>query len=362
MTSTISFTSACSFTRDETGVISIVWNNGNALNAVTGAAIDYIQPHFHMACTFDNNVPTYEPAKDLRRLMTGGLSAKLAMLVVGMRRVALSMANIQFNLAELHTVVTEDQDGVIPEADWRTIINNLAAYNGIIDQALTIAGLNGLSLLNKGHHYKPEDTMWARLTEAVGFDELIGRLGVTAYEGILFHDALHPITVETKTSWVARADSPLLGHVNGVLFKRLPGVPAGTAIVHGAIAALEQIRVLKPNTAAVFEDLLLHLQMLQELIRENPLDWCAMFQRGATQANLARITKMEPACAFVFGVASQVFERRATILKSIALKSVSTRHAAMHSLGVRYGTVLAEQVITDEQILDAIASLVPAEE
>jgi len=77
----IVFTTGCEFERNTDGVIKVSWENGNALTAIRGASVDYVDPKWHMACSFQGNVPTYEPAKDLGRLMSLGVDAKKLALV-----------------------------------------------------------------------------------------------------------------------------------------------------------------------------------------------------------------------------------------------------------------------------------------
>lgn len=353
----LSFAAGCTFSRATDGKVSFVWNNGNALQAVRGASVDYIDPKFHMAVSYVQNVPSYEPAKDLGRLITSGVSAKLAMIIVGMRKVMLSFENIQLNAAELHTVAANDPDGVVPEADWAVLTRNKDSYHAVIDASVTILGLNAISVLLKGHHYLSEDTMWTRLNSALDLEDHFTRLAIPAYDGPVFHDALHPVALDWKVRQVSETPSPLLGKVNGVLLKRLPGIPAGTAIVHVTAAAIRDLNVARPATREVTRGVLESLEHLIAEIQSEPLEWCAMFQRASTQANLAQVQHVEPLAALIHGAYSVVFTRRASILKSKAFGNNASRHPAMTEMGRAWGESLGEGEFSAETIADLFRSL-----
>lgn len=347
------FAQGCEFTRNDDGKVSFTWNNGNALEAIKGASVDYIEPHFHMAVNYVNQAPVYNAQKDLGRLIAGGINAKLAMVVVGMRKVMLSFAGVTLNAAELHTVVAGDSDGVVPEADWTTLRNNRQSYRAIIDASATIVGLNGISVLLKGHHYMPDDTMWGRLQSALELEDHFTRLNIPTYDGAVFHDALHSLALEWKVSAVANMPSPLIGHVNGVLLKRLPGIPAGTALVFVTQAAFRELTMARPAIRVQLEDAMGSLAALATVIRMRPLDWCAMFQRATTAANLSRVAAVEPLAAIAYGAYWQIFGKRASIMKSKAFQNNAGRHPAM----VEVGRVWAESLGAAEYDEAAIRGL-----
>jgi len=346
--SIITFAQGCTFTRGNDGAIAVAWNNGNALTAVKGAAIDYIDPKFHMACTVAANVHTYAPSKDLGKLIRAGIDEKLALLVVGFRKIATSLPNAVMNLAELHTVTNGEADGVISQANWTTIVNNQQAYNSVIDASATVLGLNGISLMLKGHNYLDTDSMWTRLDSAVKLDENCTALGLTDFTGVLLHDALHPFDADWKVRLASRVDSPLIGHVNGVLIKRMPGIPAGTTIVFVARAAIEQICLIRAEGRQALEGISGSLDKIINSIRADPLDWCAMFQRASTSVNLAHITKLEGLCAIVYGACTVLFDRKMSIMKSAAFKNNASRHPGLVSIGAEWAESLAGGEINSE--------------
>lgn len=346
----IAFTDTCTFTRAGNGSITVAWDNGSAIAAVRGAAIDYVDPRFHMAVTRTANTLTYAPAADLARLIAGGLNAKMALVIVGMRRICASFPGVELNIAEVQVVPATEAAGVVPEADWNALQTNLAAFRALLDIAPTVLGMNGLSLMLKGHNYIESDSMWARLESAAGLDGVTSSLALVDYAGTLFHDALHPFTAESKVSLASDVASPLIGHVNGVLVKRLPGVPAGTALVFVTRAALEEVVLMRPSAARAVRGLKRALERLGSRIRQSPLDWCTVFQRADTAANLAQVAKLEPLCAFVYGACTVLFEKKVSIMKSASFKNNAARHTAMTSVGKEWGSTLEELAMDAEAI------------
>lgn len=332
----VKFANGCYFTRGAEGKIEIKWDNGKALVAVKGAAIDYINPAYHMACTFEGNVPKYAPMKDLAKLIAASVNPKLALLVVGFRKVACSFETAVLNIAELQTVTETDPDGAITQVDWDTIMKNNPAYNAILDIAATVLGLNGISLMLKGHNYLDSDSMWARLESAVDLDANAAALGLSDYLGLLLHDALHPFSADWKVELASKVNSPLVGHVNGVLIKRMPGVPAGTTIVFVTKAAIDQLSLIRADASKAFEDVTTSLDLLISKIRAKPLDWCAMFQRSMTADNLAHVTKIEGMAAMVYGVCTVLFDRKMSIMKSASFKNNAAKHPAMVAIGANW--------------------------
>jgi len=337
---TLEFANACSFTRAADGKITIAWSNGNAVNAVRGAAVDYVDPKFHMAVTSVDNKLTYAPRADLKRLTDGGIVANLALVVVGMRRVCSSFKGVELNIAEVAVVEANAEGGSIAEGDWKKLTGNVSAFKALLDIGPTILGMNGLSLMLKGHNYIETDSMWARLEAAADVESLVNPLGLMDYAGILFHDALHPFTAEWKVKLASDVTSALVGHVNGVLVKRMPGVPAGTAIVFVTLAALREISLLRPAASKATADLHDALSALADRIRAKPLEWCAVFQRSMTADNLANVTTLEPLCAFMYGACSVLFDRKVSIMKSASFKNNASRHTAMTAVGKEWAETL----------------------
>lgn len=357
-TTKVSFAEGCSFERAADGGIGIEWDNGHAVAAVRGAAVDYVDPKFHMAVTRSGNEMHYAPEQDLHRLITSGVGAVMALIVVGLRKVCISFPGATLNIAEVATVTEADTSGTIPAADWAKITGNIAAFRAILDLGPTVLGMNGLSLMLKGHNYIEADSMWARLESATDFETLVTPLGLMDYAGVLFHDALHPFDAEWKVALAADVASPLVGHVNGVLVKRLPGVPAGTTIISVTLAAVKEVALIRPVAAKALKRLDVELSKLQRRIRAAPLDWCAVFQRSVTADNLAEVAKLEPLCAFIFGACSALFDRKMSIMKSAAFKNNASRHTAMTSVGKEWAESLEATTMDANAVAKIFKSLI----
>lgn len=359
----LEFTQACTFTRDTDGSVQVAWHNGNAVLAVRGASIDYVAPLYHMCVTYNGNNPSYAPAQDLARLINNGVSAVMAMIIVGMRKVCLSFPGATLNLAETHTVAETDRAGVIPAADWQLLQQNFASYKLALDMAPTIMGMNGLSLMLKGHNYLDTDSMWTRLEAASALEENLAPLNLGDFTGTLYHDALHAIDAEWKVGLVANAGSALVGHVNGVLLKRMPGIPAGTTLVFVTIAALKELALARSSIEAQIAPLVDGLEALAGRIRAAPLDWCTVFQRANTATNLAEVARIEPLAAFVYGMCSKIFEKKVSLLKSQAFRNNASRHVGMSKLGADFGTTLEAPEMGEDELSRLFGTLfgAPAE-
>jgi hypothetical protein len=356
----LEFTDGCSFAADANGLISITWDNGNAIRAVKGAAVDYVDPKFHFACQLNGATYTYNGAQDFARLTAGGVEAKLALIVVGIRKVAMSLPGCVLNNVECAIEPTTTAAGTISAQIMTTLVAQRRAFNAVIDLSLTILGLNGISLLTKGHHYVNTDSMWERLAAAVDLESMMTQLGVANYEGVIFHDALHPIDIAYKATLVTDAATPLIGKVNGVLMKRLPGMPAGTGTFFVTMAALEQVSVIRPQIQTLFQPALEAMRVVAKKIKSSPLEYCAVFQQAGTAVNLAEVSKYDPIGALVYGIASALMPKRASLLKSIAFKNNAQRNPGLMTVGREYGESMADAVFDDAAMTKVIQAMIDA--
>jgi len=354
------FAQGCHFTRAVAGSVTISWDNGIAVAAVKGASVDYVDPLYYMSVTNFNNEVSYSATHDLARLIAGNVRPTLAMVIVGMRRVCLSFEGATINIAETHTVPVGVNDSTISEDDWRILTTNAIPYKFLLDLGATIMGMNGLSLMLKGHNYLDSDSMWDRLESATDLSTVAAPLALGDYADVIFHDALHAIDAEWKVGLVANVTSPLLGHVNGVLLKRMPGVPAGTTLVFVTHAALTELMLVRGAVKTQAEPILEGLAALQARIRASPLDWCTVFQRAVTARNLAEVVKVEPLGAFVYGMCTKVFEKKVSLLKSAAFKNNSQRHVGMTKLGAEFGETLAAAELGENALGDLFGNLFTA--
>jgi hypothetical protein len=338
------------------------WVNGNAVEAVTGASTDYIAPHFHVAMVFADNAYTYAPEVDLAKLVEGGVQPRLAVIIVMMRRIVFSIPGVVVNRAEIKR--TRDpaiQTGaVIDEAEWSALAARRGAVMGILQMTYTILGINAYSMITKGHHYVADDPVWARLNDAVTLDELFTLVGISNWEGAIFHDALHPYALEWKARLVTTNDSVIIGKVHGVLSRRLPATPAGTSIIAATIAAIGQLVIVRPSCGIILTPLKIALDKLKGEIIAEPLNWCATFQQAATVGNLQRVQVYEPFAAFVHGMCVALFPRKSSLLKSPAFASNATRNPAYAARGNEYGSSLDSEVLSVSSLYKLFYDLTPA--
>lgn len=355
MTTVFTLGPECSIAVNAARQLSVTWNNGHALNAVNGASVDYIPEFMRLAGVIQGGTFRYDMSRDMARMTVGQVSPMLALIIALIRKSVLSMDETVVNLVECHNVAAADAFGTIDEAMARILETHAPALQGIIKQSVSILGLNGLSMLSKGHNYIESDGMWSRLAAATKLDEHFEKLGVADWQGKVFHDALHPIDVDYKCSLVVAEDSPLIGHINGVVLKRLPGTPAGTALVSVARSAIIDIITLRPGCAAVLRPTLDVLNELYTRIMDEPLSWCVHFARAATARNLQTITRLEPNMAFIRGMAEELFARKSTILKSQAFRAVGSRYNALYAMGKSYAEDLEELQIDAAMVTGIMA-------
>jgi hypothetical protein len=340
----------CVFKRDAEGKLVITWHNGQSMNAVTGASIQYIDVHMRMSGMMNTRGYEYTPSVDVHRMVTGGLDAKLAVIVAAMRRTVLAMKSATVNLTECWIIEPADVNADINQEDFTKLRDNASAFAGIVQQSITILAMNGLSMLNKGHNYLTYDKAWGRLVQATGLDDHFEKLGITDWEGTIFHDALHPFDLAWKARLVISKDTPLNGHIHGVAMVRMPGVPAGTAIVGVTITAIEDIIAIRPAAEAQLGPFRKVLLSIQRRVKNEPLNWCTHIGGSGTAKNLANIKLVEGNCAFVGGVAKHLFDKKATILQSKSLNNVIARMPARVKLGVTYAEMLPESDLTNENV------------
>jgi len=270
----------------------------------------------------------------------------------------MSLSAARLNFAECR-VPTEDESAIEMEDEhWSLLELNKLAFNALLDAGPTILGCSGLSMLAKGHNYDGNDGMWTRLNEALGLDRNCSALKIPDYAGVLYHDALHPFDVEWKTMLVTDLNSALVGHVNGVVLKRMPGTPAGTALVFVLSALVEELTVVNSKTVELFGPLHDSLAWIGARIRAKPLDWCTNFQRSMTADNLAIVTALEPIAAVAYGAAQVMLPAKASVLKSKALSNVGKRLAGHQAIGREVGDILGAMTIKADDVDGIIGNYV----
>jgi hypothetical protein len=352
--SVFEFTNGCTVSREDDGTLTIEWDNGNALMAVTGASVDYVPEHMKMAGTIDEQSFKYSFSHDVHRMHSGGVALPLALTIALSRKTVMALPSARVNMAEVHVIDDDAETLNVDAAVFDKFVSQANSVKAIIQQAYTIFGINAITVLNKGHNYDPVDPVWKRLERATDLSGKFEEMEVAEWEGPLYHDAFHPFDLTWKIACVVAPTSPIIGHINGVLMTRLPGVPAGTAVVFAASAAIKELMTIRPQILEVLGPLAQTLAHLEDRIKAEPLDWCSAFPRALTHRNLSVLTPLEASIAFVYGMCEALFERKASFLKAASFKNIAGRNDARRKMGQQYAEALPEMIITDAQVLETI--------
>lgn len=356
------FTDKCKFTIDENNVCTLDWDNGNALQAVTGATTGYIPKFMYLTCIRHNQELQYNFHAQYRAFVEGGLDPKLAFIICAMRKVVSGMKNITYNLAEI-SVVGDRQENAEFHKDVVDMLKSKGqVVTQVIKQTLSIIGLNGLNMVVNGHHYTPSSRMYARYLKAVPLTTMFDDLGIADWNGPLFHDAFHPIEIRYLARLVCTDDSWLVSHVHGVVSRRIPAFPAGTTSIGLMDALRKQLIAFVPE----FEDVSVAIESLCAraigLIRSAPLDYCATFQQANTIKNLETIRKCDPLVAFLSGAvkkASEILDMpNLSTLTAKSLGNVQNSNPEAYVAGVNYATALVKKEVDAEKLKDYIHNMV----
>lgn len=361
MAGIVTFTEGCYFEFAEDGTLHLVWNNGNALNAVTGASLDYIPSHYHWVAYRENAELHYDFAGQYTLLTENGVGATLAFIVCSMRQILASIRGIQFNLAEMDIRQARNAAGVFPPELIRSLQAHDNEFKSILNQTLSIVVCNGISSVSKGHHYIGNDSMWARLQGATKLNEPFEILNIADWEGAIFHDALHPIDVR----WLAEKvcsndlDDIFKGHINGVALKRLPAIPAGTMMLTVIMAMMRDLEAYSPEIAGKMSRFEEPIKNLMTEIRNAPLDYCTHFQTAQTAENLKKIDAFAPVAAFLYGFlnAAKGDNRAPSSIQSKAIKSIANRNSNPTIMGTQLGATYAGAEISKEKVFEFIETL-----
>lgn len=356
------FTDKCRFTLDEGNRCKLEWDNGTALSAVTGATTGYIPKYMNLTCTRTNNVTSYNFAAQYRALVAGGVEAKLAFIIAAMRKVASSMHAITYNLAEITVVEDRQEDAELHQDVATMLANQGAVVTQILRQTLSIIGMNGLNMVINGHHYTPSAKMYMRYLKAVPLMAAFDDLGIADWMGPVFHDCFHPIYVQYLASLVCKEDSWLVGHVHGVVSRRIPAFPAGTTSIGLMDALRKQLVAFVPEFQDLNESINSLVKRVTAMIREAPLDYCATFQQANTIKNLEMIRKFDPLVAFLSGSvrrASEILEMSSlSTLTAKSLGNVQNSNPEAYISGVSYAEALVKKEVDVDKLRTYIGNLI----
>jgi hypothetical protein len=313
--------------------VKMTWINGNAYSATRGATIDYIEKHKYLHLS--EKTKAYDFAADYNAMRVGGMNVKLAWIICMIRKVVLSYHEPQVLAAEC-VFGAEPADEFDVDASVVNMMKTQGpAINAIIQQTFTIMALNGQSLLQKGHHYSADDEVWNKLVNATGMDLKFQALGTGAWQGVLFHDALHPLDYDWVSSQVADSTTGLHQKVHGIAGTRMGQLPAGSTVL-GLVKPLHaEVKIRNPTFAKLLDTTVDLVEPYLVRVRNTPLNYCVHMARDGTHARIVDIQKFEPVVAVMAGYLKKLGVKKATVVMAKSLNSIITRQSAAYSLGER---------------------------
>lgn len=346
------FAPNCQFAITTENQVTITWNNGHALEAVTGGAATYVEKHFFIACTDSVEGPVFSFAHQYERLVSGNVNPKLAFIVSAFRQVACSIDGIKLNHSEIafypeHRGAFE----VAPEVTTMLRDHGLKV-NSLLNQTMNILAATGINLMRDGHHYTASETLWAKLTEVCMIGDLCESLGLGDWESAIYHDTFHVYDMKTLATWVTQSLSPLTGKMASVVVIRTPVVPAGATSLNLILAMMEPIKVLSSSTYEEIQALEAPVRELLGEVTASPLDYCASFPSAKTSENLKRIAFYDDFLVFLYGFlvnATKVAKtKNLSVLNAKSLKSKANQHMTTFIMGQR----LANEIVSAETSTD----------
>jgi hypothetical protein len=356
------FARDCQFTITPENQVTIAWNDGHALEAVTGGAATYVEKHFFIACTDNGHGPVYSFPHQYKRLVSGNVNPKLAFIVSAFRQVACSINEIRLNHSEIafypeHQEVFE----VAPEVTIMLRDHGLKV-NSLLNQTMNILAATGINLMRDGHHYTATETLWAKLTEVCMIGDLCESLGLGDWESAIYHDTFHVYDMKTLATWVTQPVSPLTGKIASVVVIRTPVVPAGATSLNLILAMMEPIKVLSSSTYEAIRVLEEPIRELLDEVNASPLDYCASFPSVRTSENLKRIAFYDDFLVFLYGFlvnATKVAKtKNLSVLNAKSLKSKANQHMTTFIMGQRLANEIVSAETSTDELKEFLARLV----
>jgi hypothetical protein len=360
MTSTVRFVEGLGFDIGADKKVKLVWDNGKAFDTVKGASVGYIPPHMyaHFAKDKEGKPGHYNLASDYKSMRDGKVSMQVAMTTCVIRAAGFSVAGLVLNRAEivLEDAAKDETEADAQLADW--LVKNAQPLKNVIQQSLSIMALNGISMVVNGHHYVAEQSMWSRFISASDWDNIVANLGLVNWEGAVYHDAFHMVDVDWLATEVTSSKSRFIGHVNGVVSKRIPAQPSGTLMIAVLLAMLNDLSAASPKLHEVFSAVKEPAERIQAIIRSAPLDWCAQFPRVTTNANLARVDKFAPISVVLYSYLNTVLEKKPTSLRSKALKAAAGKNTPQVIIGQQLAAKFPVAELDVETFADMIIAMI----
>jgi hypothetical protein len=354
---TLQYSEGCFVEIDDKDMAYITWDNGSAILATRGAAMDYIEAHMFLHYHSGH----YNFAADFAAMVAGKVDHRLAWIICLCRKVVFSLEEIE--IASGEGVVAQLQNAPVNTgpAVTKMIKEHGAAINAIVQQSLTIFALNGESLISRGHHYDVADKFWERLVNSTKIDEHFATLGISNWEGPLFHDTMHPFDYDWMASQVADKESNLAQHINGVALKRLGVLPAGTTVL-GLIAPLyNEISVQNSKLGTLLAPLVKKSKAEIEIIKKTPLDYCVSFRRAGVQEKVAKMQKWENPVVFMAAYLKKIGDKRSTILQARSLANMMQRCPQAAALGDKSAAAFAPDALDETTLLVKITAVLGAD-
>jgi len=350
------YTDGCEIVKLSDDTVTVIWNNGAAVEATRGASLDYIAKHMHLHC--DMTQSHYDIMADYKAMTDGKIHPKLAWVVCMMRQLVFSLKVVKVNIAE--TVFAEIRDGPITvHADViKMMADNSVALTAIMQQAFTVLAMNGESLLGRGHHYRDDDKMWSRFINATQFDEHMTKLGIASWADAVFHDAFHPFDYDWLAGLVADKNSSIKSRINGVAARRLGTLPAGTTALGLVKPLLDDLRVRNTVLAEALSPIALIAEAAMTKIRKNPLNYCIHLARVDTAEKLAEVSRIEPAIAFMAGYLKALGVKGSTAMLAKSLTNIAQRANAAYLLGQAAATAYPAEAKSANLILTEVSALI----
>jgi hypothetical protein len=342
--------------------VKMVWQNGKAYESIKGASSSYVPPHMfaHFVKDKDNKPGHYNMASDYAAMKAANVAVGLAATICIIRASAFSMKDLVLNAAEIILQDTAADETGADQALADFLVKNTAHLKNVMQQSVSILALNGISMVVNGHHYIAEQSMWSRFAAAANWDVTVTGLGLVNWEGPIYHDALHMVDIDYIARKVTDPASDLIGHVNGVVSKRIPAQPSGTLIVSVFLAMLDDVAASNEMVTKFFHAARAPAESLQKRIMAAPLDWCAQFPRKNTAAHLREVDQFAPLAVILFAYLNTVLERKPTSLRSKALKSAAAKNTPHVIMGQQLAERYPVQELNEERFTAMMAAMIAA--
>jgi hypothetical protein len=330
--------------------VRLVWDNGAAVEATSGATADYIPPHMHIRM----HGVHYAFAEDYRDMVAGRLNAKLAWIICLIRQVVFSLQDVRLSITEVVQVSDASEEAVVSDEVIVMLREKGQVVNSIVNQAFSILALNGITLVSTGHHYSADDKVYTNFMNASKLVDSFESLKIQGWEGTLFHDVMHPFDYDWIAALSMSSDSNVRTKVHGVVAKRFGGMPSGCTVLSLTVALHNEVRVRSVELGALLMPVVTSAKEMIEVIRKKPLDYCASLTRAGTPERLLGVQKFEPAVAIMSSYLKALDVGKLTVLAAKSIKSIQTRNSTSTALGEQAAEVFQPDKVAKPQLIEML--------